>query len=195
MVRTIITRLRQKVSKYIEVLGVKLYKLGLTPNIITLLGLTISMVCPIAAFFKRLDFVLTLMTVSSFIDILDGALARVSGKITKFGSVLDSFSDRVSEFMFLYSLALLGVPTVLTLPVLAISFLISYLRALGEKYGLKIEGVGILERGERLTLVFIALIGIWINYTVLTYFSLTLLLFLGCITVLQRLGYMQKLLR
>jgi len=190
-----LTRLRQRISKYLEIVGIKLYRCRLTPNAITLIGLFLSMLCPVAAFFRELVFVMVLMLLSSLADVMDGALARAFGRVTKFGSVLDSFSDRVSEFMFFYSLVLLGIRIELTLIALSVSFLVSYLRALGEKFGIKMEGVGLLERGERLILLLIAFIGILVHLDIIANISILLLILLGCITVIQRLLHLQKLLR
>jgi archaetidylinositol phosphate synthase len=190
-----ITRLRRVVSRYFEALGVKLYRLGITPNTVTFAGLFFSMLCPIAVLFKEPVIAVLLMVISSFADAIDGALARVSGFVSRFGSVVDSFSDRVSEFMFLYSLFLLGIRADLILIALLVSFLISYLRALGEKQGLYVEGIGLLERGERLILIFIAFLGVVMNFNIVTYATLILLIVLGFITVIQRLIYLEKKLR
>ncbi|MCC6016314.1 MAG: CDP-alcohol phosphatidyltransferase family protein [Desulfurococcaceae archaeon] len=190
-----ITRLRRAVSRYFEALGVKLYRLGITPNTVTFAGLFFSMLCPIAVLFKEPVIAVLLMVISSFADAIDGALARVSGFVSRFGSVVDSFSDRVSEFMFLYSLFLLGIRADLILIALLVSFLISYLRALGEKQGLYVEGIGLLERGERLILIFIAFLGVVMNFNIVTYATLILLIVLGLITVIQRLIYLEKKLR
>jgi archaetidylinositol phosphate synthase len=190
-----ITRLRRAVSRYFEALGVKLYRLGITPNTVTFAGLFFSMLCPIAVLFKEPVIAVLLMVISSFADAIDGALARVSGFVSRFGSVVDSFSDRVSEFMFLYSLFLLGIRADLILIALLVSFLISYLRALGEKQGLYVEGIGLLERGERLILIFIAFLGVVMNFNIVTYATLILLIVLGFITVIQRLIYLEKKLR
>jgi archaetidylinositol phosphate synthase len=190
-----ITRLRRVVSRYFEALGVKLYRLGITPNTVTFAGLFFSMLCPIAVLFKEPVIAVLLMVISSFADAIDGALARVSGFVSRFGSVVDSFSDRVSEFMFLYSLFLLGIRADLILIALLVSFLISYLRALGEKQGLYVEGIGLLERGERLILIFIAFLGVVMNFNIVTYATLILLIVLGLITVIQRLIYLEKKLR
>lgn len=190
-----ITRLRRAVSRYFEALGVKLYRLGITPNTVTFAGLFFSMLCPIAVLFKEPVIAVLLMVISSFADAIDGALARVSGFVSRFGSVVDSFSDRVSEFMFLYSLFLLGIKADVILIALLVSFLISYLRALGEKQGLYVEGIGLLERGERLILIFIAFLGVVMNFNIVTYATLILLIVLGFITVIQRLIYLEKKLR
>ncbi|MEM3980269.1 MAG: CDP-alcohol phosphatidyltransferase family protein, partial [Ignisphaera sp.] len=92
-----ITRLRRIVSRYLEFIAIKLHKLGLTPNNVTLFGLATSMLCLLAAYLNNAIAVFLVFLVSSLMDVLDGALARVSGKVTRIGSILDSFSDRVEE--------------------------------------------------------------------------------------------------
>lgn len=188
-----ITRLRSAVSKHIEKIAKALLKLGLLdPNTVTLLGLSISVFCLVGAYLKSIALVFVAFVTSSAMDVLDGALARASGMVTRFGSVLDSFSDRVEEAIYIMSLDILGIPSTLTYPALTVSFLISYLRALGEKHSIKVEGIGIIERGERMVLLAIAIIGLWIGYTQVAIVTIALLVALGCISVIQRILYIRK---
>lgn len=187
-----ITRLRENLSRYTERIAMIMMKTSISPNTITALGLTISFLSILGAYLRYIPVVFIAVLVSSTMDLLDGALARVSGKTTKFGSIFDSFSDRVEEIVYLLSLKILGVPSLIVLMALAISFLISYLRALGEKYGIKVEGVGILERGERSILISIAILAIWLGCLWLANIVLLVLVALGSITVLQRLLHIYR---
>ncbi|MEM1526367.1 MAG: CDP-alcohol phosphatidyltransferase family protein [Ignisphaera sp.] len=192
MVIAIITRLRRIVSRYLEIVAINLYKLGLTPNSITLLGLAISVVGLIAAYLSNIVAVLLIFLISSLMDVLDGALARVSSRVTRLGSILDSFSDKVEEGIFFYSILILGAPITLVLLSLIVSYLISYLRALGENNGVRLEGIGILERGERLILIAIAIVGLWLGNSALVHIALIALIILGCVTIMQRLFHIYK---
>ncbi|MEM1644346.1 MAG: CDP-alcohol phosphatidyltransferase family protein [Ignisphaera sp.] len=187
-----ITRLRRIVSRYLEFIAIKLHKLGLTPNNVTLFGLATSMLCLLAAYLNNAIAVFLVFLVSSLMDVLDGALARVSGKVTRIGSILDSFSDRVEEGIFLYSLFILGAPAALVLPSLIVSYLISYLRTLGGNHGIELEGVGILERGERLLLIAVAIVGLCLENNIVVYVALTTLIILGCSTIVQRFFHIYK---
>lgn len=187
-----LTKLRNNVTRYIERIAIVLSKMGFSPNAITILGLIISFICIFGAYLQNSLIVLIALSISSLMDILDGALARTIGKITRFGSVLDSFVDRVEESIYLLSLIILGFPGIMIIITLAISFLVSYLRALGEKYNLKVEGIGILERGERILLLIVSITGIIINYKLISIIALLILIVLGFITILQRIFYIYK---
>ncbi len=94
----------------------------------------------------------------SLLDILDGALARQTGKGSPFGAFLDSTTDRVSEGLVLAAIALVfsrdGNEVALAVAIAAIagSFLVSYTRARAEALGLKGD-VGIGSRAERVVVI------------------------------------------
>ncbi|MEM1541984.1 MAG: CDP-alcohol phosphatidyltransferase family protein [Ignisphaera sp.] len=187
-----LTRFRRSVSKSIEKFAKNISELGMTPNKITLIGLIISFLCPFAALKGNVYIFLICMVISSFMDVLDGAVARVSQKVTKFGSILDSFSDRIEETMYMISLEILGVNRIAVTISIVSSFLISYLRALGEKQGLVMEGIGLMERGERLILVIITGAFIAIGYLHLANIVLIVLILLCNLTIVQRITYIYK---
>ena len=84
-----------------------------------------------------------MFVVGSVLDILDGALARSSGKGTTFGAFLDSTTDRIGEAFMLGAIALVfsrdGNDVALAFAFAAVvgSFLVSYTRARAEALGLK----------------------------------------------------------
>jgi CDP-diacylglycerol--glycerol-3-phosphate 3-phosphatidyltransferase len=92
------------------------------------------------------------------LDILDGALARQSGKGTPFGAFIDSTTDRMSEAFVLGAIALVfsrdGNEVALAFAIAAVvgSFLVSYARARAEALGLKGD-VGIGSRAERVVVI------------------------------------------
>jgi CDP-diacylglycerol--glycerol-3-phosphate 3-phosphatidyltransferase len=94
----------------------------------------------------------------SLLDILDGALARQSGRGTQFGAFLDSTLDRVGEGVVLGAIALVfardGNEVALAFAVSAVagSFLVSYTRARAEALGLKGD-VGLGSRAERVVVI------------------------------------------
>jgi len=123
------------------------------PNIITLTGLIVSFGVPLSAAMGSVPLALLFLIISAYMDVLDGAVARILGRVSRFGAVLDSLSDRVTEFNYLFALTILGLSPYLTMVMLTLSFLISYLRSKGELQGVRMEGVGILERGERILMI------------------------------------------
>ena len=148
-----LTRLRSKLKPVYEPIARIVAKHLRNPNIITLTGLIISFGVPISAAMGLVSLALLLLITSAYMDILDGAVARVLGRVSRFGAILDSFSDRVTEFNYLFALAILGLSPYLVMIMLTLSFLISYLRSKGELQGIRMEGVGILERGERILIL------------------------------------------
>lgn len=188
-----LTKLRPFIMKFIASLA---QHIDVDPNNITLIGLALSFFVIIFASIESLKIMVPIMIAfSSIADMLDGAVARAKNRVTIWGGVLDSFCDRIEEFNYLLSLMILGVDSLLLYFVMLISFLISYLRVLGEKLGVKVEGVGILERGERVILILISSLVIVVSesygVTIATIVLLTMA-FLGIITVIQRLYHIFK---
>ena len=103
-----------------------------------------------------------LFVVGSILDILDGALARRSGRGTQFGAFLDSTIDRLSEGLMLGAISLVfagdrnQVALAFTIAAIAGSFLVSYTRARAEALGLRGD-VGIGSRAERVVVISVGL--------------------------------------
>ena len=139
-----------------------------TPNMLTAAGVTLCAVGSVLVYFEyrhELTFFWLgglAFVVGSVLDILDGALARVGGKQTPFGSFLDSTLDRVGEGLMLGAIALVfmrdGQELALALAVAAIggSFLVPYARAKAEGLGIKGD-VGIGSRAERVVVISVGL--------------------------------------
>jgi CDP-diacylglycerol--glycerol-3-phosphate 3-phosphatidyltransferase len=135
-----------------------------TPNALTAAGVTLCAVASVLVYFEyRNDFLFywlgaLVFVIGSILDILDGALARQSGKGTPFGAFLDSTTDRVSEAFMLGAIALVffrgrnEVALAFAFAGVAGSFLVSYTRARAEALGLKGD-VGIGSRAERVVVI------------------------------------------
>jgi len=140
-----------------------------SPNALTATGVGLCVLAAVAAYFEYRSEIpafwlgATLFTVGSILDILDGALARRSGKGTPFGAFLDSTTDRVGEFAMLGSIALIfsrdGNEVALAFAIAAVagSFLVSYTRARAEALGLKGD-VGVGSRAERVVVIVTGLV-------------------------------------
>ena len=175
-----------------------LSKSGITPNALTLINLALNIVAAyvIATGHFLLGGVLVL--VSGLFDLLDGALARFTKRSTKFGAILDSTVDRVSEAAILCGILIwyirqeasllkaeLEVVLMLIFAVLIGSFLVSYIRARAEGLGWQCQ-VGLFTRAER----FIVLaIGLLINQV---FIALCVLVVFVFVTVVQRLVHLRK---
>ena len=102
-----------------------------------------------------------MVLVAGFFDILDGALARLTKKVTPFGGVLDSTFDRLSEAAVLLAIlvAFGRSPWLVLLVFLALlgSLLVSYVRARAEGAGLECQ-VGLFTRAERVVVLALGLL-------------------------------------
>jgi CDP-diacylglycerol---glycerol-3-phosphate 3-phosphatidyltransferase len=143
---------------------VSLGRTRVTPNTLTAGGVLLCAAASVLVFFENRNELLfywlgaLVFVVGSLLDVLDGALARTSGKGTPFGAFLDSTTDRVSEGFMLGAIALVFarhhemVGVGLTFAAVAGSFLVSYTRSKAEGLGLKGD-VGIGSRAERVTVI------------------------------------------
>ncbi|MBI4180662.1 MAG: CDP-alcohol phosphatidyltransferase family protein [Chloroflexi bacterium] len=125
-------------------------------------------------------------------DTLDGALARSTNRTTKFGAVLDSTLDRLSEAVVLLSILAryVGEQSAAAVVVVGLalvgSLMVSYIRAKAEALGLKDE-IGLFTRTERVVVLALGLLLSQINYALIT--ALVLIMVFSFITVSQRLLY------
>jgi len=169
-------------------------KTKISPNALTVIGLLIIIAASVVVALNYLLLGGILVLVAGLFDILDGALARYANKMTRFGAVMDSTFDRLSEGALFAGLLILYVPKgqilipTLILASLIFSFLISYIRARAEGIGIKCE-VGFFTRTERVIIMALALIlgGIFSDVIILV--ALVILALFSLITVIQRLVY------
>lgn len=188
------------VEKYIEPLVG--YLAEVPPNVLTLIG----SIPPVLFFVAILahNYVLALICfVGSLIDLFDGMVARKYGKVTAFGGFLDSTLDRVSDFFIITAFGFAGIVRwEIIMPLLLVSFLTSYIRSRGELAKPEVSfAVGIIERTERLAIIFIGLVFytffpnvIFAEGNILE-LTLIILTVFSTITVLQRVMHAYKNLR
>ena len=149
--------LRGSITKWFERPAVTfLIALRFTPSIATALGLGIA--CIAAYFVYQGEFFIAgfLVLFGSVFDLLDGGIARATGRVSKRGAMMDSVFDRVSELTVLAGLAMyytsgsdadqLGV--LLAIVAMSGSLMVSYVRARAEGLGVK-GTAGFLTRPER----------------------------------------------
>lgn len=135
-----------------------------TPNALTTSGVLLCAAASVLVMFEDRNKIFffwagaLVFVVGSVLDILDGALARLSGKGTAFGAFLDSTTDRISEGFMLGAIALVFArhhelfAVAAAFAAVAGSFLVSYTRAKAEALGLKGD-VGIGSRAERVVVI------------------------------------------
>lgn len=125
-----------------------------------------------------------LLLASGFFDIVDGAVARTLGSVSRRGAFIDSNFDRIAEVMVYGGITVGGIgEPVVVLAALAVSMLVSYSRARGETLNVELSGVGVGERAERIFILAVASI---IGYP---YYGVMLVLAVASITFIQRLIY------
>ena len=174
-----------------------LSKSGITPNALTLIGLALNIGAAYVIATGHFIIGGVLVLVSGLFDLLDGALARFTKQTAKFGAILDSTVDRISEAVILCGLLIWYLPQegasltiILIFAVLIGSFLVSYIRARAEGLGWQCQ-VGLFTRAER---VIVLAIGLLINqiFTGSIIVALCILVIFVFITVGQRLSYLRK---
>lgn len=171
-----------------------LLKAGMTPNVTTLVGTAATILVSVVLI--PMDFLVLAAVLSAFFaafDMVDGTMARLSGGGTAFGATLDASCDRITDgalfgaiaVWFVYVDGASPITVAVTLAVLVLSQVISYIKARGEAGGLTING-GLIERPERLIVAFIglALEGVGVGHSLAA--AMWLLLAGSLITVVQR---------
>jgi phosphatidylinositol phosphate synthase len=174
-----------------------------TPDALTALGLSVCALAAVAVYFEYRSEMLWFWTgailfwAGSLLDVLDGALARQSGRGTPFGAFLDSTTDRVGEAVMLGAIALVfardgnEIPLAATFAAMTGSFLVSYTRAKAEALSLKGD-VGIGSRAERVTVI---VTGLFLAPWGLLPWAVYLLTVTAWLTVIQRIVHVRRQLR
>ncbi|MCL4459844.1 MAG: CDP-alcohol phosphatidyltransferase family protein [Chloroflexi bacterium] len=182
-------RLKRRVRRGAEYVARGIARTGLSPDALTILGFLLNvLVAAIIASGQQLIGGTLVLLVGAF-DILDGALARVTQRMTTFGAFLDSTIDRYSEAVIYFGLLVLyagrGHEALLIYAVIVGSLMVSYTRARAEGLGLRCE-VGLFARPERVILLGL---GLLLNQVYLTLWVLAILVNL---TAVQRVLYVWR---
>ena len=157
-----LNNLRDILQPTLEKIGKAFASTGLSPNFWTMVGLVFALVSALV-YGLGLEFGLIiggiLLLVSGFFDMVDGQVARITGKTSKKGSYLDSMFDKIAEVAIFLGLLVGGyAEPYLVMLAITLSLLVSYARAKSDALNIKLQGVGIGERAERLLVI--AIIGI-----------------------------------
>ena len=186
------TRIAQPVARAVA-------RTGITPNGVTALGFAGNLAAAWLAADGRWLAAGLVMLAGSALDLLDGALARATGRVSRFGAIFDAVLDRYSEAAVLFGLVvyferrndLLEVSLIFV--AVAGSVLVSLVRARAEIDGMQVRE-GLFTRAERVVLTAAALIvGHWAPVAVT--FALWALAVLTALTALQRVYYTRTLSR
>jgi len=142
-----------------------LAKIRVTPNALTILGLVFGILLYMnsSAIWAPLILVISLIC-----DGVDGSLAIITRQSSKWGALLDSVVDRLTEVFWVFALYSLGVDSKILITVLILASTQEYLRARAGGVGLKQVGVvTVAERPVRASFIFIALVAFNLNLEIL----------------------------
>ena len=157
-----LNNLRATLAPALEKIGKVFAATGLSANFWTFVGLGFALLSAVV-YGLGVEFGLiiggVLLLISGFFDMIDGQVARVTGKTSKKGSYLDSMFDKIAETAIFLGILVGGyAEPYLVLLAITLSLLVSYARAKSDALNIKLQGVGIGERAERLLVI--AIIGI-----------------------------------
>ncbi|MGH1520994.1 MAG: CDP-alcohol phosphatidyltransferase family protein [Nitrosopumilus sp.] len=160
-----LNNLREALRPALEKMGKGFASTGLSPNFWTAVGLVFALIsAAVYGLGNQIEYGLViggvLLLVSGFFDMVDGQVARVTGKTSKKGGYLDSMFDKIAEVAIFLGILVGGyAEPYLVFLAITFSLLVSYARAKSDAINVKLQGVGIGERAERL--LAIAIIGIF----------------------------------
>jgi CDP-diacylglycerol--glycerol-3-phosphate 3-phosphatidyltransferase len=143
--------------------------LRVSPNALSILGLLlgISLVVSIES-----NWAIAFLVFSLIADGIDGSLAILTGKVSRWGALLDGFIDRIVEALWAFSLYLLGAPYQLVLIAWLAAFLQEYMRSRAASLGVTQLGVVTIgERPIRASILFIALVARAVDMDLVTLLS------------------------
>lgn len=157
-----LNNLRGTLQPVLEKIGKAFASTGFSPNFWTVVGLLFALASAVV-YGMGIEFGLiiggVLLLVSGFFDMVDGQVARITGKTSKKGSYLDSMFDKIAEVAIFLGLLIGGyAEPYLVMLAITLSLLVSYARAKSDALNINMQGIGIGERAERLLVI--AIIGI-----------------------------------
>src|SRR3954447_9374702 len=175
-------------------------RLGISPDVITLVG-TVGVAAGALIFFPQGYLLGGVLFITAFIfsDLIDGAMARKTGRVSTFGAFFDSTLDRIGDAAIFGGLVLYFAGPgddylylCLTLYCLVMGAVTSYARAKAESLGLQATG-GIAERADRTVAILVMTgVGDWWNLPILMEVTIWVLAVAITVTVLQRIWMVRR---
>jgi CDP-diacylglycerol--glycerol-3-phosphate 3-phosphatidyltransferase len=154
---------RDRFRAIVQPYAAGLARIGLTPNMLTLIGFGIAIASAVLAGLEAWVAAGVVSVLAGSFDMLDGAVARATGQTSKFGAFMDSTFDRWGEGVIYVGIvagaaAASSQPTAILAVLAAVcAFMVSYTRAKAEGLGFKGE-VGIAPRPERIVILGVGLV-------------------------------------
>ena len=187
---SLLNNLRNSLKPYLQTIGKIFASTGISPNVWTAVGLVFAFISSLV-YGISLEFSLILggilILISGFFDIVDGQVARYANKISKSGGFLDSIFDKIAEVAIFFGILLGGyADPYLVILAISLSLLVSYTRAKADTLGIKLQGIGIGERAERLLVI--AIVGM-IGFMEA---AIIIVIIIAAITLVQRIVVLAK---
>jgi CDP-diacylglycerol---glycerol-3-phosphate 3-phosphatidyltransferase len=193
-------RFRAFWTKVISPVAHLLIRLGVSPDAVTVVG-TLGVVAGALVFFPQGKLLTGVLVITAFVfsDLIDGTMARLTGRSSPFGAFLDSTLDRVGDGAIFAGLALYfagpgdsRLYLVLALICLVMGGVTSYARARAESVGFQAK-VGIAERADRLVAILVMTgLGAIFDVPELMYVALWALAVASTVTVVQRIWVVRQ---
>jgi archaetidylinositol phosphate synthase len=185
-----LNNLRDSLKPLLQNIGRIFASTGISPNAWTIVGLLFAFISSLV-YGISFEFSLILggviLLVSGFFDIVDGQVARYTNKITKSGGFLDSVFDKIAEVAIFFGILIGGhAEPYLVFIAITLSLLVSYTRAKADAAQIKLQGIGIGERAERLLVI--AIIGM-IGFMEI---AVIIVIIIALITLIQRFIIISK---
>jgi len=166
-----------------------------TPSMVTWFGFSLATGAAVCIVAERLVAAGFIVLVAGFFDMLDGALARRTKRVTRFGAFLDSTLDRLSEAVILLGILVLqareqAVTGIVLVGIALVgSLLVSYIRARAEALGLECR-TGLFTRPERVVVLALGLLLSHFSYALVG--ALAIIVIFSFFTAGQRLFYVWR---
>lgn len=178
---------REGLKPILQNMGKSFASTGLSANFWTAVGLGFAFAsAAVYGIHMQYSFILggVLLLISGFFDIVDGQVARFTGKASKRGAFLDSVFDKIAEVAIFLGILIGNYSEgYLVLLAITLSLLVSYTRSRAESLGVQLQGIGIGERAERLLVI--AIVGmagaVFLNYAVM------IVIAIAGVTLVQRI--------
>ena len=198
-----LTKRREALKKFYTPIGVVFYKLHLPPNLITLLSIITGMLSAYFFWHGKLLTAVSFLMVSGLLDLMDGVVARMSERASKFGAVFDWLADKWVDGFVLGTVGYFYASPFTAIIVVTASMLHSFIKPvvyseIGFEARIKgkiqdpLEGVGFFGRPEtHLTLITFAILE-RLDFPIGLSFGIKLIAILTLLSLFMRIAYLYK---
>lgn len=194
-------RFREAVARMLTPAARLLVRLGVGPDVVTWVGtVLVVVIAAVLVPLGRLWQAALLLGLVSFADMLDGQMARVGGRISRWGAFLDSALDRIGDGAVMGAItvwfAITGQPlwAGVTVAALVLGQVTSYVKARAGSDGWTVTG-GLAARADRLVIAYLGLLlaGLGVPYALLV--AMAVLAVASAVTVVQRFAQVHRQVR